>query len=73
MTRHFYFHRIVRLWNSLPQLDLSLSLETLKKKLYDHFWAHFITNFDSSNNFIMFISHSMSLFCVCLCKPKYNF
>ena len=49
MTRHFYFNRIVRLWNSLPQIDLSLSLETLKKKLYNHFWAHFIANFDSSN------------------------
>ena len=24
-TRHFYFHRIVRLWNALPPIDLSLS------------------------------------------------
>ena len=28
-TRHFYFNRVVRLWNCLPSLDLSLSYQAL--------------------------------------------
>ncbi len=48
-TRHFYFSRITKLWNSLPPIDLSLSFNSLKAKLYDHFWSHFLTNFNSTN------------------------
>ena len=48
-VRHFFFHRVVKLWNSIPLVDLSLSFETLKATLYNHFWSHFITNFDSSD------------------------
>ena len=29
-SHHFYFNRIVRLWNALPLLDLSLSFSALK-------------------------------------------
>ena len=36
-TRHFYFNRIVRLWNSLPFIDLHLSFYVIKAKLYDYF------------------------------------
>ncbi len=32
-TRYFYFNRLPRLWNSLPPLDPSLSLLTIKNKL----------------------------------------
>ena len=48
-VRHFFFHRVVKLWNSIPLVDLSLSFETLKTTLYNHFWSHFITNFDPSD------------------------
>ena len=48
-SRHFYFNRIVRLWNSLPVIDLSLSYATLKSTLRQLFWKHFITHFDSNN------------------------
>ena len=29
-TRHFYFNRIVLLWNALPRIDLTLSIPTIK-------------------------------------------
>ena len=45
-TRKFYFNR---LWNSLPPIDMSQSMTTIKKKLYKHFWNHFTTNFDPDN------------------------
>ena len=49
-TRHFYFFRIVRLWNYIPNdiMDLTLSLHTNKVRLITHFWTHFIKNFDSN-------------------------
>ena len=30
-AHHFYFNRIVRLWNSLPYIDLSLSIDTINQ------------------------------------------
>ena len=48
-TRHFYFNRITRLWNSLPVIDLNLSTSTIKSKLYHYFWTHFVQQFDSDN------------------------
>ena len=46
---HFYFHRIPRLGNSLPLLDTSLSIPSIRARLRQHFWNHFVTNFDPSN------------------------
>ena len=46
---HFYFHRIPRLWNSLPLLDTSLSIPSIRARLRKHFWNHFVTNFDPNN------------------------
>ena len=46
---HFYFHRIPRLWNSLPQIDTSLSIRSIRAQLRHHFWNHFIANFNSNN------------------------
>ena len=45
----FYFNRIPRLWNSLPPLDISLSLLVIKSILCNHFWHHFISNFNADN------------------------
>ena len=36
ITQHSYFKRTARLWNSLPPIDLSLSLHTIKTKIKDH-------------------------------------
>ncbi|XP_064381995.1 uncharacterized protein LOC135330937 isoform X2 [Halichondria panicea] len=47
-TRHFYFKRLVRLWNALPFIDLSHSMSTIKNQLYKHFWDSFLERFDQS-------------------------
>ena len=39
-TRHFYFNRVVRIWNQLPFLDLTLSFNSLKSIVIDHLWNH---------------------------------
>ena len=48
-SRFFYFNRIPVLYNSLPPLDLSLSLSTLKSHIKSYFYEHFLNNFDPSN------------------------
>ena len=45
-TRHFYFNRIVRLWNSFPPIDLSASFEAIKRYIYGIFWEHFVADFN---------------------------
>ena len=45
----FYFNRVVRLWNSLPVINLSLSTSTIKNMLKNFLWTHFINSFDSSS------------------------
>ena len=46
---HFYFNRLPRLWNYLPQINLNLSVDTIKKRLMEYFWSHFLQHFDPSN------------------------
>lgn len=50
-SRHFYFARVVRLWNKLPSVDLLKSYNTIKKRIYVHLWSRFVTHFNS-NHFI---------------------
>ena len=40
---HFYFNR---LWNSLPSIDITLSLPLIKMQLDQYFHHHFINNFN---------------------------
>ena len=47
--RHFYFNRIVHLWNLFPRIDLSLSLPSIKHLLLNHLWSNFCSNFDANN------------------------
>ena len=50
ITHHSYFKRTARLWNSLPPIDLSLSLHTIKTKIKDHnIWKHFLNNFSPTD------------------------
>ena len=46
---HSYFIRIVRLWNCLPYIDLSLPFPLIKRKLFTVFWDRFVANFDDQN------------------------
>ena len=50
-TRHFYFVRIVRLWNTIPNgiLDLNLTVQTNKLRLREYLWGHFALNFNPIN------------------------
>ena len=47
--RHFYFNRIVRLWNLFPRIDLFLSLPSIKHLLLNHLWSNFCSNFNANN------------------------
>ena len=44
---HFYFNQIVRLWNHMPVIDLSLPSHVIKRKLTKYLWNHFTLNFNS--------------------------
>ena len=46
---NLFFNHIPRLWNSLPSLDLSLPLSSIKLKLRHIFLTNFISNFDQNN------------------------
>ena len=59
LTHNFYFCRLPRLWNSLPTIDISLSVSVIKFKLQRFFWNHFISNFEDSN------SCSLHYYCPC--------
>lgn len=41
-----YFCRTVRLWNSLPPMDISLNTSILKTQLMNFLWTNFVENFD---------------------------
>ena len=58
-ARHFFFNRIVRLWNSLPTINLNLTTNTIKSILYNHFWSHFHQHFNSNN------VHTFHYLCPC--------
>ena len=44
--RHFYFHRLPCLWNSLPSIDLNQSVRSIKQQLKLFFWKHFVLHFN---------------------------
>jgi len=44
--QHFFFIRIVRFWNHLPTIDLSLHTNQINKQLKSFFWNHFINKFN---------------------------
>lgn len=59
LNRHFYFCRLPRLWNSLPQIDISLPVPRLRSILYGYFRSHFINSFTDDN------TCSLHYFCPC--------
>ena len=40
-----YFNRIIRLWNSMPVINLTLSLDIIKIQLTNYLWSKFNANF----------------------------
>ena len=40
-TRHFYFNRIVLLWNHIPSFDFALSFSAIRRHVLNFFWNHF--------------------------------
>ena len=48
-SRHFYFKRFPRLWNFLPPLDVSQSVEAIRSQVKKHLWCHLITHFNADN------------------------
>ena len=55
-TRHFYFNRMVRLWNSLPNIDLQLPFNSIRRHILGIFWQVFIQQFDVNNSCTWFVS-----------------
>ena len=44
--KKFYFNRLPRIWNSLPPIDLSLSISAIKTMIYKFLWNHFCLIFN---------------------------
>ena len=57
--QHSFHNRIIRLWNSTPVIDLSLSIDIIKKHLINFLWTQFTANFTSD--------HPCSFHFVCPC------
>ena len=65
-SRHFYFNRVAHLWNLLPQLDLNLTISTIKSSIKETLWADFLANFNSKN------PCSFHMLCPCnTCRSQY--
>ena len=65
IERNFFFFRIPWLWNTLPPIDLSLSVATNKAKITEFLWSHFMSHFKSDN------PYTYQLVCPCS-KCAYN-
>ena len=48
-ARHFYFNRMPRLWNSLPTINLDQSTGSIKLRVQQFLWDHFICSFKSDS------------------------
>lgn len=48
-ARHFYFNRVVRLWNKLPEINLENSFSNIKVYLTKFLWNYFLHSFDPEN------------------------
>ena len=58
-TRHFYFNRIGRLWNSVPSPDLRTSLSLIKRDLVTFLWDHFL-HILTLTHYVLFISSALA-------------
>ena len=58
-ARHTFFHRFPRLWNSLPPVNLSLSVAHYKKVIVQYFTDKLINDFNPAN------AHTLHTVCPC--------
>ena len=60
LTRHFYFNRLPRLWNSLLHsiTDISQPISSVKSDIQAYFWDNFIANFNPGNSYTFHYSYS---------------
>ena len=49
IVHHFYYNRIVRLWNAIPTIDISQSYTSIKNKISAFLWDKFLVNFNTDN------------------------
>ena len=49
VRKTFIIDRITHLWNKMPAIDLSLSVKTIRTKIYKVMWLNFINNFSGDN------------------------
>ena len=63
LTIHFfYFNHVVRIWNSLPIINLSSSSSTIKKLIKTFLsWQHFLSTFNPHNTCSWFLCCSCHL------------
>ena len=65
----FYFNRVVKIWNSLPVINLSFSIATIKKHTKAFLWEYFLTKFDPLHTCSWFLCCPCQL---CSCTNKIN-
>ena len=46
IARHFYFNRVVKLWNAVQPIDLSQPFHSIKRHLLNLLWRKFESSFD---------------------------
>ena len=56
---HFYFCRLPRLWNALPQIKLNSPINSIKHQIYGYLWNHFTAHL------IDYCSCTFQLVCPC--------
>ena len=49
VTRHFFFNRVIRIWNSLPYIDIQLPYPSIKRHILDIFWQYFLQAYSIDN------------------------
>ena len=52
-------NQVVRVWNSLHPIDLSLSKQTVKQRLIGYLWQHFLGHFDLNITFMFLLKMSL--------------
>ena len=74
-ARHFYYNRIVRLWNRLPEINLEHSVASIKANVTKFLWNHFLHYFDPSNTsaaHVHVVSHHFTEFLLAFFLTLFN-
>ena len=46
ISKNFYFNHLLRIWNTLPIIDLNDHPTRIKNKLTEYLWKYFLRNFN---------------------------